>query len=325
MASQATSTAPAGWRTWIDGEAFLTVLIWGASFPIVKHGVDSYGPLPFAVLRLLVALACLFAWLRWRGEPLRVGREDLGRLAVAGFGAMAIFQIVFLVGMRHTTSTHSALFLNTSPLWALPISWLVERRRPRAAALVGAVLGFTGVALMVGRPESNGNPTLLGDLLTLGAAICWVGVTLIPRPLVARYGAVPITTWMLIASLVVLGIVGTRETVQSLEHLPGWGAWGALLYTGVLAMVGANVFWQRAVQRLGAATTLVYYYLQPGIAMALGVAFLGETVRFTQILGLLAVCAGVLLAQRAAVAEREGRQPAVVQHGAEQTPTGKTT
>ncbi|MCX2727814.1 DMT family transporter [Thermomicrobium sp. 4228-Ro] len=292
-----------GWRRWIDGEAFLAVLIWGASFPIVKHGVDSFGPLSFAVLRLIVAIACLVLWLRLRDETLRIARSDWPRLALAGFGAMGIFQIVFLVGMRHTTSTHSALFLNTSPLWALPISWLVERERPRAAGLLGAALGFIGVVLMVGTPDPTGTATLLGDVLTLGAAICWVGVTMIPRPLVARYGAVPITTWLLILSLVVVGLAGASETVRSLATLPGWSAWGALLYTGILAMVGANVFWQRAVQRLGASTTLVYYYLQPGIAVALGAAFLGERVRLVQIVGLFAVFAGVLVAQRAAVRE----------------------
>lgn len=295
-----------GWRQWIDGEAFLAVLIWGASFPIVKHGVDSFGPLSFAVWRLIVAIGCLLVWLRLRGESLRVRRQDLPRLAMAGFGAMGIFQIVFLVGIRHTTSTHSALFLNTSPLWALPISWLIERQRPRTGGMIGALLGFLGVVLMVGQPDATARTTLLGDLLTLGAAICWVGVTLIPRPLVARYGAVPITTWMLMGSLVVVGLVGARDAVQSVGDPPGWGAWGALLYTGVLAMVGANVFWQRAVQRLGAATTLVYYYLQPGIAMVLGVVFLDESVRLTQIVGLLAVFAGVLVAQRAAIT-----QPAV--------------
>jgi drug/metabolite transporter (DMT)-like permease len=54
----------ATWRRWVDGEAFLAVLIWGASFPIVKNGVDSFGPLGFAVVRLIVAIACLLLWLR---------------------------------------------------------------------------------------------------------------------------------------------------------------------------------------------------------------------------------------------------------------------
>ncbi|MBO9358672.1 MAG: EamA family transporter [Thermomicrobium sp.] len=81
----------ATWRRWVDGEAFLAVLIWGASFPIVKHGVDSFGPLGFAVVRLIVAIACLLLWLRWRGESLRIERADWPRLAVAGFGAMGLF------------------------------------------------------------------------------------------------------------------------------------------------------------------------------------------------------------------------------------------
>jgi len=232
-----------GWRRWIDGEAFLAVLIWGGSFPIVEHGVDSFGPLSFAVLRLVVAIVCLVTWLRLRGETLRIARSHWPRLALAGLGAMGTFQIVFLVGMRHTTSTHSALVLNTSPLWALPISWLVERERPRAAGLLGAALGFIGVVLMVGTPDPTGKATLLGDVLTLGAAICWVGVTMIPRPLVARYGAVPITTWLLMPSFVVVGLAGASDTLRSLTAPPGRGAWGTLLCTGILAMVGANALW----------------------------------------------------------------------------------
>ncbi|MBO9358674.1 MAG: hypothetical protein J7450_03795 [Thermomicrobium sp.] len=54
-------------------------------------------------------------------------------------------------------------------------------------------------------------------------------MTLIPRPLVRRYGAVPITTWMLIASLVVVSLLGFPETMQSLQEVPSWGAWGAIL------------------------------------------------------------------------------------------------
>ncbi|MBO9350751.1 MAG: DMT family transporter [Thermomicrobium sp.] len=135
---------------------------------------------------------------------------------------------------------------------------------------------------------------------------------MIPRPLVRRYGAAPITTWMLIASLVVVSLLGFPETMQSLHEVPGWGAWGALLYTGILAMVGANVFWQRAVQRLGAATTLVYYYLQPGIALVLGAMFVGERIRVTQVIGIMAVFVGVLLAQRAGLQENVPRIAAPV-------------
>jgi len=52
----------------------LAVLIRGESVQIVKHAEHSFGPLSFAVWRLIVAIGCLLVWLRLRGESLRVRR-----------------------------------------------------------------------------------------------------------------------------------------------------------------------------------------------------------------------------------------------------------
>lgn len=128
-----------------------------------------------------------------------------------------------------------------------------------------------------------------------------------PAAAVAHSGAVPLTTWMLIGSLAVVRIVGVGDGIEGVRALPGLGAWGALLYAGVLEMVGVMVFWQPIVQRQGTVTTRLYTNLQLEVAMVQGVAFLGGSVRLMQVVGLLPLFVSLLVARRAAVTQQEVR------------------
>lgn len=285
------------WR-WINVPALAAVVIWGAAFPIVKYALAEFPVLAYAALRPVIAVALLFGLLRLRGEPLGVERGDWPRLLAAGYAGMALFQLCFILGLGYTSASHSALLLCTSPLLGAVVLWLGRREPVSARSLVGLLLGLTGVALVVLQADPSGTASLAGDLLTLLAALGWVGVTILPRSLVARYGPVKVTAWLLLASATVLVAIGWQETLEALRSPPSLLAWLSLLYSAVVAMVLANVLWQRAVRALGSTQTLVYFYLQPVVAILLAAVMLGERLGLLQAIGGTITLLGVGLVQR---------------------------
>ncbi len=285
------------WR-WINVPALAAVVIWGAAFPIVKYALAEFPVLAYAALRPVIAVALLFGLLWLRGESMAVDRRDWPRLLAAGYAGMALFQLCFILGLGYTSASHSALLLCASPLLGAVVLWLGRQEQVSARSLVGLVLGLTGVALVVLQADPSGTASLAGDLLTLLAALGWVGVTILPQSLVARYGPVKVTAWLLLAGATVLVALGWQETLAALRSPPSLLAWLSLLYSAVVAMVLANVLWQRAVRALGSTQTLVYFYLQPVVAILLAAVMLGERLGLLQAIGGAITLLGVGLVQR---------------------------
>lgn len=285
-------------RRWLQLPALAAVVIWGAAFPIVKFALAEFPVLAYAALRPVIAVAVLFGLLWVRGEPLGIERGDWRRLLAAGYGGMALFQLCFILGLGYTSASHSALLLCTSPLLGAVALWLTRKEPVSLRSLAGLLLGLTGVALVVVQADPSGTASLTGDLLTLLAALGWVGVTVLPGSLVARYGPVKVTAWLLLAGATVLVAIGWREMLVAVRQPPSLLAWLSLLYSAVVAMVLANVLWQRAVRALGSTQTLVFFYLQPVIAILLAAVVLGERLNPLQLTGGAITLLGVGLVQR---------------------------
>ena len=283
--------------------ALLAVCIWGSVFPFAKVGLAEFPALAFTALRPLVAGVLLFAWLGLRGRSLGVERGDWPRLLAAGLAGMAVFQFFTFVGLKYTTTTHNVLLYATSPLLGAGLLWALGRRgaRPGVQEVAGLALGFIGVALLVlgaGAGADGGEATLFGDGLSLIGALGWVGVTLLPGRLVGRYGPLHVSAWLAFVSGAVLLPPALGELAAVAAAPPSAVAWLALLYNAVAGMIVAMALWQLAAHRLGPTATLVYVYLEPLVAVALAVLFLGDRLGPLQAVGALALLAGVGLVQR---------------------------
>ncbi|MCC6793183.1 MAG: DMT family transporter, partial [Thermomicrobiales bacterium] len=152
--------------------------------------------------------------------------------------------------------------------------------------------------LLVSGAGGSGGATLLGDLLSLGAAVTWMAATIWPASLLAKYGTLRTTFWMLAASVLVTLPVSLVSVADSLRDPPSVAAWGSLVYSAFFGMFIGNALWQLAVRQLGAARTLSYLYLEPVGALALAALFLGERLGLMQAAGGLLALIGVALVRR---------------------------
>jgi O-acetylserine/cysteine efflux transporter len=291
------SAAEARWA-WLNLSALTAVLIWGGTFPIAKFALDEFSVLSYATVRPIVASGIIFAALRFRGEPIGIAREDWPRLLLAGFAGMFLFQAGFIFGLDLTSASHSAIIASAGPpILGMLVLWLLRGDQPSGRKLAGLAVGGGGVILLVGDPSADG-ASVLGDLISLGAALAWVGVTIIPEPLVRRYGPFRVTAWMLLCSAVAFLPISVGELIETSRDMPSPVAWASLYYTGIFGMTIANSLWQRAVHSAGASQTMPYLYLQPAVALGLAAMMLGERLGPVQLAGGLLAMVGVALVRR---------------------------
>jgi drug/metabolite transporter (DMT)-like permease len=274
------------------------VTIWGVNFVVIKAAVAEILPLGFTALRFTFASAMLVAAAALAGLSLRVSRADLGRLALLGLVGNVLYQPMFVIGLAHTTAGNSSIILASAPVIVAVESHFLKEERLSARAWAGVLLSFVGLGLViVGGPKalSLAPETLLGDVLTLGAAICWGTYTVMARPVVARLDPLVVTAYAVLVGAGALLLIAAPSFAAQNWGAVTLGGWAGLLYSGLLAIGLGYAIWVKGVQRLGGSRTAVYSNLTPLIAALTGVIFLGERITLLQIVGAACVLGGIVL------------------------------
>lgn len=272
-------------------------LIWGINFSVVKYGTRLVSPLAFNGLRVAIAAVVLVAvaLVAREGWPDRRTTWALLGLGVIGNG---LYQIFFIEGVARTQAGAASLVLAASPAFIALIGWTrgVERAGPRR--IVGIALSLGGMALVIFGTSSStpGAPaTLLGNMLVLAGCLCWSLFTVFLKPYTERVSGAQISALTMVGGAVPLLVVSAGALGStSWDSLPLAG-WGAVFYSGILALVVAYFCWYHGVRVLGPTRTAMYGNLQPVIALLVAWATLGEVPTIPQILGAAAILAGLLL------------------------------
>jgi drug/metabolite transporter (DMT)-like permease len=152
--------------------------------------------------------------------------------------------------------------------------------------------------VVAARGEGFGAGSLAGDLLTLGAVLCWAGYTLGLRS-VGDVSPLRVTALTTLAGAPGLVLAGVPQLLEMDWGAVGIEGWGAMAYATVLSLLVAYLIWNRSVQEVGPSRTVVYMCLTPLIAVIAAAVLLGERPRPLQGVGAALIIAGVLLTRRA--------------------------
>jgi drug/metabolite transporter (DMT)-like permease len=274
------------------------VVIWAASFSVVKYGLREMGPLTFASIRFGTASLLLLIW-AWvaEGKPV-IRREDWLRTIMVGLTAVGVYQVFFTVGLEYTTASNSSLMLATIPAWTAMFAVSSGEERIVPLQIVGLCLSFVGVALIIrggGAGFHLNWDSVRGDALTLIAAALSGASTVLSRRLLVRYSSLRMMSMsMLCGSLLLVTISVPEMVAQQWSHI-SWGTWLALAYSAVPAGGIAYLIWFKSIGEIGASRTVVYNNLIPPVAILIALATLGERLTGLQALGAVVVLGGVIL------------------------------
>lgn len=284
-----------------DPRLLLVAVVWAVNFAVVKFALDDFSPLSFTVVRFALSSLFLALVMLATREPFTVDRRDAGPLIRLGLIGITLYNLLFMFGLQYTTASNSALFISTSPLFAEIVLAVFEKQRFNARIVSGLLLCTLGVFLIIQSKQGSitfSRRDVLGDLLTLCAALFWALYTVMARPLVQKYAPIKVTAYSMAAGTVLLLPVGIGDVMHQ-----GWSSisvtsWAAFCFSTFLSGGVAFTLWYQGVKRLGVMRTAVYHYLVPFIAVVFAALFLGEQIALRQIAGGVLIMAGVYMVQR---------------------------
>jgi drug/metabolite transporter (DMT)-like permease len=284
----------------VDCIQLFVVGMWASTFLVTKAIFAEVSPLAFAFVRfaLMTVLAFGILVLRSHGRFPPIRRADLLRFVVAGLAGYTLYQLGFVLGLDRTSPFSSSLLIAMVPFFTMVFLTLSGEHQPRLA-WVGLAIGLTGVVLFLA--DKIGSPgSLLGDALSLGAAVSFAVYGLINRPLVRTYPPEAYTAYALLAGTVPLLVISTPAALaENWGAISVWG-WVGIIYMVVLPVYVAYMLWNWAIARRGAATATSLSLLVPILSGLFSVLLFGEQFGLLKLLGAAFVLAGLVLVRYAA-------------------------
>lgn len=283
-----------------------TVLTWGINFTVVKLALHIFSPMGFNALRFSLATVTILLLLRLSAGTnsdrgwFRVKRGDIAKVILLGLVGHTLYQVLFINGLARTTPANSSLLMATAPIWVAVLSHFLGIERASPMTWAGITVSFGGIVLLIlgGGGVSLGEATIAGDLLLLGCAIIWATYTTASKPLLTRYSPLELTALTMTAGTLPLLLLGIPALEQQDWGAVTPGAWGAVLFSGLLSVAAAYVVWYASVQRVGNARTAVYSNLTPVIAILFAWAVMGSALAPLQVAGAAVVLAGLIVTRR---------------------------
>lgn len=274
-------------------------LIWGLNFIVVKTTLREISPFAFVAARFFIAGLLFFLIVRMRRGGWQIPRREWGKFALLGIIGTTLYQPLFINGLALTKASNSALILAATPAFIALLNRLIGRERLAARGWFGIGLSFVGIALIVQSGENLLlNPlALLGDLLVLGATVCWSVYSVLTAPLLQRYSALAVTALSTILGAIPLILLSAPALAAQNWATVSATGWSGLLYSAVLAIVVAYLIWNHGVKRIGGARTAIYNNLTPVIATLAAALFLDEPLSPLKLVGAAVIFVGLYLAR----------------------------
>src|SRR5947207_5169004 len=261
--------------------------LWGGTYLAMRMALQGFPPFILAGVRQLTAgiLLFLFLWLRKHELPTR--KEWLtaivvgGLLLVVGNGGVVFAEQWVSLGL-------AALVLGAIPLWAALFSGLFGRW-PTRIEWFGLGLGFSGLVLLNFENGLHANP--LGAIVLLIAPMGWALGSILSQHLPSPKGLMTSASQML-AGGVMLFIVGFA-TGEHRTSMPGPRPLAAMAYLIIGGSLVAFSAYGYLLRHVRPALATSYAYVNPLVAVGLGVALAGEQITMIGLLAMLTILSGV--------------------------------
>ncbi|KOP56532.1 drug/metabolite exporter YedA [Pseudomonas tremae] len=271
--------------------AFLALyLIWGSTYLMIRIGVESWPPLMMAGVRFLIAGSLMYGFLRFRGVPAPTWAEWKAAFVIGFLLLTCGNGGVTLAEHAGVASGVAALAVATMPLFTL-VFGLFWGNRTTSLEWAGIVLGLIGIGLL--NLGSNLQASPYGAAVVIFAAAAWAFGSVLSKHLPLPKGPMASAAEMITAGAVLL--IGSTLSGERLAHMPTAAGWGALLYLVVFGSIVAFSAYMYLLKNVRPAAATSYAYVNPAVAVMLGVLFAGETIGLEECMAMVVIISGVVL------------------------------
>lgn len=270
---------------------FISVaLLWGVPYLFIEIAVE-HGASPMLVAwgRVAIGAAILMpiAWKLGYLEGLRSKTKPLVAFAIV---ECALPWWLIPLGQREISSSLAAILIASLPILTAILALRIDpEERVSGFRMAGLLVGITGVVLLLGLDVAGRPGEVLGSIAILIATTCYaIGVFIVKRSFsdVNPIGAVAVA----------LGISTVMLTPAGIASIPGSevpaGALGSIAVLGAFCSALALIFFFSLIAEIGPTRASVITYVNPAVAVLLGVTLLDESLGPAAVAGLLLILAG---------------------------------
>ena len=293
--------------------ALAVVAVWGVTFVCTKVLIGA-GMHPVAIffIRFVLAYAgiWLYIWLSRQNGKLWFGWKEELVFLILGVSGGSFYFLTENLALAYTQATNVAFLVCSAPLFTA-IFTLVYKRYGKGRfvdglepiklgwpLVGGTLLALSGMALVV-FDGAHLPLSARGDLLAIGAALCWAVYSLFMSQMTRDYGTVTATRKVFFYGLLtILPFLGGYKESFSPAVLGQTAVWSNLLFLGLVASLVCFILWNLVMDKLGNVTSTNYVYLNPVFTLLTAMVFLDERMTLLAGIGCAAILAGVIWAGR---------------------------
>ena len=303
-----------GGSFWVHLAAILAVTAWGLSFINTRVLMDcGFTPVEVFLYRCIIAYVLLLGFSYKHIFALNIRHELL--FLLCGLCGGSIYFLAENTALIYTSTTNVSLITSISPLInALLVGLMYRDERPNRGLVFGSFIAMAGVAMVVlsgtdvsssSQAEEEAISGILGDSLSLMAAICWSVYALILRKLNPFYSAITITRKTFFYGLITaLPFMLLEPSTISWSTFMETKVWTNLLILSLFSSSLAYVIWAWVIGKIGAVKAGNYLYFQPMVTLIFSALLLHEMVGAWGIAGCIVTVLGVYSGEKLSLRHR---------------------
>jgi len=264
-------------------------LCWGSTYLAIKIAMAELPPLFVMGSRFFIFGIGIYVYLRLRGAP-NPDRKEWLRSAIIGIFLMLGGSAGVAYAMQWVASGTAALVIATTPLWTVLFAG-IWKRWPNRLEWAGLLTGLAGIVVLNFGGDLRASP--LGAFLLVMAAMAWAFGSAWSQNMKLPRGMMAAAAQMITGGTVVLiASYGMGERVQV---MPSWRSIAAIIYLGIFGSLVGFTAYVYLLKRVRPALATSYAYVNPMIAVTLGVVFAGEKISMIEVAAMGIIILGVTL------------------------------
>jgi drug/metabolite transporter (DMT)-like permease len=277
------------------------VVTWTLNLPVGKVALISFPPLLLISIRSVLAAGFILPVYLWANPyRRRIALGDFPGLILVCLCGQIGNQVLFVIGLNYTSVAHTAFIFSLVPILILLLAAWVGHEHVTGRKLIGMAISATGVVLLSLDKANGGGPTLFGDALCFVSACLFSFFTVMSKPYRNRYGPVTVSTFSYVSgAIALLPVVLYFLLTQDFRFdavVPA--GWAAVIYMAVFPAVIGYIIYYYALGYIAASRLSAFNYLQPPLATAIGVLFLGEPLTSLLLISGTMILVGVAVTER---------------------------
>ncbi|MDD2823371.1 MAG: EamA family transporter [Candidatus Daviesbacteria bacterium] len=317
-------------KSWPYTAIILAHLIWGVNFVVVKLTIQEIPPMSLAFIKFTAAallllpfliisgdapwtnLRRLFKFLPQANSPKKdsidllegqtqkfFDRRDTLKVIAVGVLMITLNTAFFFLGLERTTVSSASILTLVIPIISILIGWAVLKEKVYVVNVFGVLAGLFGTIAVLGIPLISigaglSTNTMIGNFLIILAAVCWVIGALFSKQLLQKYSTLTISFLIFCVGSVTFLIPAINEFIQNptwYQNVTYLGMFGVIYMTLASSICGYFLFtW--SLDQIGVAKADFFQYLEPVVAISLGILTLGEELRYSYVLGAILIMLG---------------------------------